>query len=360
MDVTAGVLFDIGQQRREVVAGLFERIVQFGVADELADRAFALRDTRHEVVEVLHGLRKFAGELLLGELRGETIHVADDAVHAPSILAEHVGEFRKVVQRALQAVFLRREYLGHVARHGVQVAERPGDVVRIGFHQAVQVFERARKVGGELRNLLLEEIQLGAGHVHQIAVAARTQRIALLEVGVGRAVGDFDRLGTHQPVAEDLGLGIGRDAVLALDGELQHDLVAARGVERKPCHGADLHALHHDRRRVLHAVDLVVGGIILDVPAENVETFQKPNSGPGNADHRHGEYSDLNFPFHISLVFISQFAYPGSTRRRRRGKPCALRPAVSGRRHGYRTRRRNIYSGTAPRRYTVSPCCGRL
>ena len=56
MDVTAGVLFDIGQQRREVVAGLFERIVQFGVADELADRAFALRDACHEAVEVLHGL----------------------------------------------------------------------------------------------------------------------------------------------------------------------------------------------------------------------------------------------------------------------------------------------------------------
>ena len=135
---------------------------------------------------MLHGLRKLAGKLFLGELRGETIHVADDAVHALGVVAEHVGELRKVLQRAFQVVFLGGKDLRHVARHGVQVAERPGDVVRIGFHQAVQVFERARKVGGELRNLLLEEIQLGAGHVHQVAVAARTQRIALLEVGVGR------------------------------------------------------------------------------------------------------------------------------------------------------------------------------
>ena len=48
-----------------------------------------------------------------------------------------------------------------------------------------------------------------------------------MQVGVGRAVGDFDRLGAHQPVAENLGFRIGRNAVFALDGEPQHDFVAA-------------------------------------------------------------------------------------------------------------------------------------
>ena len=47
-----------------------------------------------------------------------------------------------------------------------------------------------------------------------------------MQVGVGRAVGDFDRLGAHQPVAENLGFRIGRNAVLAVDGEPQHNFIA--------------------------------------------------------------------------------------------------------------------------------------
>ena len=304
------------------------------------------------------GLRKFDGELLFGELRDDPVYIADDAVHALGVVAEHVGELRKVLQRAFQVVFLGGKYLRHVARHGVEVAERPGDIAGVVLHQPVEVVERTRQIAGELRDFLLEEIQLRTGHVHQVAVAARPQRIPLVQVGVGPAVGYFDRLGAHQPVAENLGFRIGRNAVLALDGEPQHDFVAAGGVERQARHRTDLDALHHDRRSVLHAVDLVVSRIIFDIAAENIESFQKADARPCDADHRHGENSDLNFPFHTSYVFISRSEFPGSSPQRRRGRPCAPPPVVSAPQRGSRIRRRNTYNGICRRPYIVSPCRG--
>ena len=332
--------------RKSVVVELEDKVS----TDEQADGDYVVDEKHKTCTLTAAGIKKaeayFKVENLAAAENMTLAHHIDQAIKAYGVMQRDIDYVVKDGQ-----VIIVDEFTGRLM-YGRRYNE--------GLHQAIEIGQRAREVARHLRHLLLEEIQLRPGHVHQVALAERTQRVARLEVGMRRTVVDLDGLGSHQSVAEYLGLGVGRNMVLALDGELQHDLVAARGVERKPCHGADLHALHHDRQRVLHAVDLVVGGIILDVPAENVETFQKPDSGPGNADHRHGEYSDLNFPFHISLVFISQFAYPGSSRRRRRGKPCALRPAVSGRRHGYRTRRRNIYNGTAPRRYTVSLCCGRI
>ena len=109
---------------------------------------------------------------------------------------------------------------GHVARNGIQMAQRPGDILRVGLHQVIEIRQRARQIARHLRNLLLEEIQFRPGHVHQVALAERTQRVARLEVGMRRTVVDLDGLGSHQSVAEYLGLGVGRNMVLALDGEL--------------------------------------------------------------------------------------------------------------------------------------------
>ena len=195
-------------------------------------------------------------------------------------------------------MFLGVENPGQVARDGIQMAQRPGDALRIGLQQVIEVRQRARKVARHLRDLLLEEIQLRSRHVHQVAVTARTQRVALFEIGMGRTVGDLDGFRPHQAVAEYLGLGIGRNPVLAFDGQLQHDVVAAPGIERNTRHRTDLHAFHHDRRGRLHAVDLVIGGVIDRIAAENVESFQKPDSGPCGDEHRHGENSDFSFSLH--------------------------------------------------------------
>ncbi len=171
MDVTARILFDVGQQCGEILAGPVERIVKFGIVHQLAHRALALRDAGHQIVEMPDGLRKFDGELLFGELRDDPVYIADDAVHALGVVAEHVGELRKVLQRAFQVVFLGGKYLRHVARHGVEVAERPGDIAGVVLHQPVEVVERTRQIAGELRDFLLEEIQLQRAKTAREAIA---------------------------------------------------------------------------------------------------------------------------------------------------------------------------------------------
>ena len=299
MHVAAGILFEIGQQRGEVTAGLGQRIVKRGIVHQLADSPFARPDLRQQAVHLAHGIRKPAGEPGVGQFPGHPVQAADDAVYARSVPAQHRGELRKVVDGGFQIVLFGVEDSCHVARDGVQVAQRPGDILRVGLHQAIEVGQRSREVGRHLRHLLLEEIQLRPGHVHQVAFAHRAQRVAFLEIGVRRAVGDLDGLSAHQPVAVNLGLGVGRNVVLAFDGELQHDVVAALRIERNARHRTDFDAFHHDRRRRLHAVDLVVGGVIDRIAAENVESFQKPDSGPRGNDHRHAENSDFNFPSHI-------------------------------------------------------------
>ena len=52
MDVTAGVLFEVGQQRREVVARLGQRIVERGVVQQLADGSLARPDAGQQTVDL--------------------------------------------------------------------------------------------------------------------------------------------------------------------------------------------------------------------------------------------------------------------------------------------------------------------
>ena len=299
MDITARVLFEVGQQRREVVARLGQRIVKRRVVQQLADGSFARADPAQQVVDLADRVGELLHEPGTGQVSRDAVHAAHDAVHTRGVLAEHHGESRKVIHSGFQIVLLGIDDTGHVARDGIQVSQRPGDALRVGFHQVIEGRQRTREVARHLRDLLFEEIQFRPGHVHQVAVTARTQRIALFEIRVRRSVGDLDGLGAHQSVAENLGLGVGRNVVLTFDGQLQHDVVAALGIERNPRHRADLHAFHHNRRSRLHAVDLVIGGVIHRIAAEDVESFQKPDSGPRGDEHHHGEDSDFNFSFHI-------------------------------------------------------------
>ena len=304
MHIARRIGFDVGQQRRQVARGHGQRIVQRRVFDEFAQRSLALADFAHQLVERGHRSRQLAGELLLVEGRRHPAQAAHDTVDTPGIVAQHFGKAGQVVDRRLEVPALRSKQVVHVARQRIQVAERPVDVRLVVFQESAHVGQRARQVGRHLRNFLLHEIELRPRHVHQVAVAARANRVALLKIGRGRAEIDFDGLGTHQRVAHNLGFRIGRNAVGTLDGELQHHFVAARRVERDSRHGTDFHSFDKDGRRGLHPRHLVVDRIVFRIAAEDVESFQKPDSGPRRTDHRHGEQPDFHFSFHILFLFI--------------------------------------------------------
>ena len=154
--------------------------------------------------------------------------------------------------------------------------------VAFSMYDPAAPFFRARRV----ENRVIDDLSLSVHQGEILAVVGAS--------GSGKTLLADAILGTYEPNAQVTGS-------IWFDGQLQDDLVAAPGVERDSGYRTDLHALHQHGRSRLHAADLVIGGIIDRIAAEDIESLQEPDSRPGGQDHRHGEYSDLNLSFHNKL-----------------------------------------------------------
>ena len=181
----------------------------------------------------------------------------------------------------------------------------------IGLQNRIQVTQRAAQIVGNRGKLLLEEVELRSGHIHQIARTARADRIPLLEVALRAAQDDLHRLAAHQAIAEDARLGVGRDAVSALDQQVDRHLIADRRVEFDGRHGADLHALHHHGRGLLHTVYLIVHSHILHIAGKEIQPAQEADTAPGQQDHGHAKNTDFSFSFHRCIVVSFLFTLSG-------------------------------------------------
>ena len=104
VDIAARVLFQIGQQRGQVVAGPFERLVERRIVQQTSHGALTPVDAFQQGVHPGDRLGEFAGKAGLGQFRRDTVQIAHHAVDAGRILAQHHGEFREVLDGRLQVI----------------------------------------------------------------------------------------------------------------------------------------------------------------------------------------------------------------------------------------------------------------
>ena len=152
---------------------------------------------------------------------------------------------------------------------------------------------------GDRRNLILEELQLGAGHVEDIGSRLGGYG-AVVGNDIGRSAHDnLDGLAAHHAVAEYLRLRIGGNAVTLVDREFQTNAFRHVLVELHTRDRPDLHAVNQDVRGSLDAAHLLVIGVISVGVAEDLGALQELRRSPRRKQYGHREQPNFHFTFHI-------------------------------------------------------------
>ena len=155
--------------------------------------------------------------------------------------------------------------------------------------------ERNHQLVDHVVGALFQELELAAGHLQEILVDLRKERIALLQVFGRLAQFQFDGLAAHKPVAENPRLGIVRNLEFRLDRKFHDHLIRPFRIEADIADRPHLITFDQHGGRRLQAVHLIVYGIVMHRRREQIPSLKEIDPPIQRRDHQYPEKAYLKF-----------------------------------------------------------------